>query len=69
MTDNDIRRKAILLLDAVRTELALGTKHYDKNGKLLSTDKEIIECMLTEGGVNIEPAEERKHIFDKGESR
>ena len=50
------RDKALLLIREVQDALARGTRHYDKSGHLLSTTKEIVECMATEGGVSFQPA-------------
>lgn len=51
---------AIVLLQEIREALAKGTKHYNEAGKLLTTELEIIECMLAEGGVRFEPAPEEE---------
>jgi hypothetical protein len=48
---------ARILLREITEALARGTKHYDASGKLLTTVKEIIECLLREGGVTFTPAE------------
>jgi len=57
----DALEKAIVLIDATRNELALGTKHY-KDGKLLTTPLEILGA-LRDGGLMIEPTPNRQHLF------
>ncbi len=52
--------QAVLMINAVRNELSAGTRHYNKAGKLLETEREILECMLEEGGVVFEPAAQGK---------
>lgn len=39
------------VLDAVRSALAAGVKHFNKAGTELKTPKAILECLLEEGGV------------------
>jgi len=54
---NDALTKAAMLIAGIRSELAAGTKHYNKEGKKLITEKEILECLLEEGSVLIEQPE------------
>jgi len=61
-TTEDLARSLIL---AVEQELVLGTKHYNAAGDLLETVKEIVDCLLDEGSVTLEPTPERKHLFEK----
>lgn len=58
-----VKEKADLLLKCIRSELRMGTQHWNKAGKLLTTDREIIECMLEEGSVTFEPVPSRKQLF------
>jgi len=53
--------KAILIIDAVKGELALGTKHYSGD-RLLTTPLEIITAMK-ENKLIIEPTPERRWLF------
>ena len=62
---NVVEEKAILLVHTVVGELALGTKHYNKAGKLLITSVEIIQTLRDEKILTIEPTPDRKHIFRK----
>ena len=49
---------ARLLISEVRRALASGSKHYRKSdNRLLTTDLEIIEAMVEEGGVIYFPKE------------
>jgi hypothetical protein len=57
--------QALLMIQAVRSELLAGTRHYNKDGKLLETEREILQCMVDEGGVVLEPTEERKQVFNE----
>ena len=57
----DTLEKALLIIDAAKNELAMGTKHY-KKGKLLTTPLEIIQA-LRDGGLTIEPTPDRQHLF------
>ena len=50
------RDNALILIREVQDALARGTQHYNKAGHLLSTTKEIMECMVEEGGVSFQPA-------------
>lgn len=52
----DIVDNAVLLITEVREALAAGTKHFNKAGKLLETEIDIITCMKEEGGVTFEPS-------------
>jgi hypothetical protein len=63
----DTTEKALLIIEAVRNELELGTKHY-RNGKLLARPVEILEA-LRDGKLVIEPTPERRHLFDTLERR
>jgi len=53
--------KAILIIDAVKGELALGTKYYSGD-RLLTTPLGIVTAMK-EGNLIIEPTPERQHLF------
>jgi hypothetical protein len=53
---SQIEENALLLLREIRIALARGTKHYAQDGRLLTTPQEIIDCLLAEGGVDLEPA-------------
>lgn len=46
---------AIELIAEIRAALVRGTKHYNKAGKLLTTEKEIVETLLAEGAVTFDP--------------
>jgi hypothetical protein len=46
--------KAHLLIDSVRRALADGIKHYSLDGRLLSTDKEILEALVADGEIRLE---------------
>jgi hypothetical protein len=48
---------ARILLREVNEALARGTRHFNKDGALLTTPKQIIETMLAEGGVTFQPNE------------
>lgn len=51
---DDIERAAILVRDIMKA-LALGTRHYNEAGKLLETPREIVETLLREGKITLEP--------------
>lgn len=51
----DTVEKALALITAVRDALAKGTKHYNRAGKLLLTEREILETLRTEGAVVFDP--------------
>lgn len=42
------------LIEAVRNALAAGCVHRNRAGKVLATEREIVECLLREGGVEVE---------------
>jgi hypothetical protein len=47
--------KAHALIAGVRSALRDGVRHYNKWGRLLETEKEVLECLVTEGKVQVEP--------------
>jgi hypothetical protein len=53
----DSLKKAAMLIAGIREELASGTEHYNQAGHKLTTEKEILECLLGEGSVVIVPKE------------
>ena len=55
--------KAYMLIRAVEAELKLGTKHYDQNGTLLLTVREIVTALQRDRSITIEPTADRQHIF------
>jgi len=60
-----IQRKTVqLLITAIRAELDCGTRHFDRAGRELKTVREILEVIISEGRVTIEPLAERVHIFE-----
>ena len=65
MNPDNIER-ALELMQSVQNELNLGTKHYNRAGKLLTTQKEIIECFVKEGGITVLPTPNRRSLFWKG---
>jgi hypothetical protein len=50
--------EAVLMIKEVRDALARGTKHYDRDGKLLETPFEILACLQREGSVLFVPQKE-----------
>ena len=62
MNPDNIER-ALELMQGVQNELDLGTKHYNRVGKLLTTQKEVIECLVQEGTVMIVPTPDRVDLF------
>ena len=46
---------ALLIIKEVRGALQNGVKHYDIHGKLLTTDKEIIEALCRDGEITFDP--------------
>lgn len=53
------------LVESVKQELSEGTKHYNDAGELLTTPEEILDCLVHEDKVTIEPTSTRKHLFGK----
>lgn len=63
MYDTKAMEKAFLIIDAVKGELALGTKHYrTSDGSLLYSPLDIILAMK-DSDLTIEPTPERQHLF------
>ena len=62
MNPENIER-ALELMQGVQNEIDLGTKHYNKAGEYLATQKEIIECLVKEGAVTVVPTPERAYLF------
>ena len=59
------RRKAAIVEKVVRTELKLGTRHYDSNGRLLQTFEEILQSYARERGVYIDFPADRRWKLDE----
>lgn len=60
-----VEEKALLLIDSVNNELAMGTKHFRKSTmQLLSSPKEILTA-LSENDLIFEPIQERQTYFRK----
>ena len=57
--------EAQILIKATQEELRLGTLHYNRAGRLLTTVEEVLRCLVDEGGVTVEPTEARKELFAK----
>ncbi len=53
------RKKALAdeLVRAVRAALAAGTRHFDVNGRLLTTEVEILTALRDDGEVKLAPRE------------
>ncbi len=59
--------KAPALASGVTQALKDGVKHYNAKGELLTTAKEIIKCMIEEGGVTLkEPASKEPNAETEG---
>lgn len=58
----ETERRARILLQAITNELRLGTKHWDRGGKLLTTPLDIVEALM-EGPITFEPVPERREVF------
>lgn len=62
---NSTISKALLVIDAVKNELAMGTKHYRASTmQPLSTELEILKA-LYDKDLMIEPTPERQGLFQK----
>lgn len=48
---------ARLMIREMEEALARGTEHYDINGRLLTSPKEIIDAMLRDGMIQFKPKE------------
>jgi len=59
------KRKAAIVEKVVRTELKLGTRHYDSSGQLLQTFEEILHSYARERGVYIDFPAERRWKLDE----
>ena len=53
--------KAIVMLTEIDRALTRGTKHYDLQGNVLETPKEILEALLRDGQIIFEPRTVPKH--------
>lgn len=54
----DVEAKAKLLLQEIRSAISNGTRHYNKSGHLLVSEREIVETLLREGKVTFQPKQE-----------
>lgn len=59
------RAQAELLIRCIKNELALGTRHTTASEpyRELRTIEEILECLVTEEGVLLEPVPSRRNLF------
>ena len=55
MTEMSTNMLALEFLTEIRDALKRGTKHYNKAGKLLVTEKQIVATLLKEGQIKFEP--------------
>jgi hypothetical protein len=60
--------KAILLIIEAEDALARGTKHYDVDGKPLTSVLAIITALSRDGEILIEPTEGERHVIRKTKS-
>jgi hypothetical protein len=51
---NEVTQKALLLISTFKNAIDKGYKHFDKSGKELTTVKEILETLRSEGSVMIQ---------------
>ena len=63
--DANTLAKAHILLNCVNNELELGTRHFNAAGRLLITNKEVIQTLLDEGVVTLEPRPDRQEYFQE----
>lgn len=54
MTDTRTHSKALALISTVERALANGTKHFNREGKLLETSLEILKCLHDEQAVHFQ---------------
>lgn len=52
------------MIAVIKHELALGTKHYSKEGELLLSVFDILTELQNDGGITIAPAEARRYLFE-----
>ncbi len=65
MYDMEALDEAFLIIDAVKNEITLGTKHFrTSDGKPLYTPLDVIVAMK-DNDLTIEPTSERQHLFGK----
>jgi len=55
ITDKKTLVKAKALTEAISRELKRGTKHFNHAGKELTTIKEILTTLITEGQIQFQP--------------
>jgi hypothetical protein len=54
VTDPTTREMAMVMIREAREAIANGTRHYDREGRLLQTPEQIIRTLLDEGQVRLE---------------
>jgi hypothetical protein len=54
----------LMLIQAIRNELRMGTKHYTASGKPIKTPAEILLALKTNDLV-FEPSPERRQLFEE----
>lgn len=55
MDDQEVRKRAQELIDGIRSAIDEGVKHYDKQHRLLSTVKDVLNALKRDGEVEIVP--------------
>ena len=56
---------AYLLIASARAALINGVKHYDKNGKFLETEKEILETLFKDHAIQFDTNERIQRTTDE----
>lgn len=54
--------KGLLLLASVQAALANGVRHYHPDGRLLETDKAILQAMLSGASVTLDESERVERV-------
>lgn len=52
--DEEVSRKAYLVVATVRAAMKNGSRHYNAAGDLLETEKAVLTCLVEEGTVTID---------------
>ena len=56
-------QEALMVIEAVKNEIRMGTRHYTASGKLLTKPKDIIQAMKNSDLV-VEPVQGRRYLFE-----
>jgi hypothetical protein len=62
-TFDEIAAQIPMVILSIRNEQRLGTRFFSAHGKKLELIRDILECLLRDGAIKLEPTKEREAEF------